>query len=139
MDRAIKFVKSERGLTLVEIIVVLIILAVIMSIVAGKIFSSAEQARQLATNVKIQELKNSINVYNLRYNSMPPTLDALVKGTPETGAGFIALTNDDGIRDAWGTPFIYQSDGKSYTIRSLGADRTDGGTGADADMTVPGP
>ncbi len=131
--------KSERGLTLVEIIVVLIILSVIMAIVVGKITAGADEARQLATKVKLQDLKNSINIFNMRYQSLPPTLEALVKGTAETGAAFIALTNEDGIKDSWGTPFLFQTDGKSYSIKSLGSDRIDGGTGAAADLIENGP
>jgi general secretion pathway protein G len=33
-----------------------------------------------------------------------------------------------------GRPYIYQSDGSSYVLKSLGADRRPGGAGKDADI-----
>lgn len=46
----------------------------------------------------------------------------------EAGSGF-------GRRDGWGNPIVYEPHGKTYTLRSLGADGKPGGAGIDADST----
>jgi general secretion pathway protein G len=40
------------------------------------------------------------------------------------------------LRDVWKTEFIYSSDGKSFTLKSLGRDKKVGGVGYDADIVV---
>jgi general secretion pathway protein G len=49
--------------------------------------------------------------------------------------------NIEDDKDGWGQPYQYQvvDGGRSYEIRSLGADGRAGGTGADADISIKGP
>jgi general secretion pathway protein G len=42
-------------------------------------------------------------------------------------------------KDAWGREFLYQSDGKTYLVRSLGKDGKPGGSGVDADLSTDDP
>lgn len=133
--------KSERGLTLVEIIVVLIIIGVVMSVIGTKLFSTGERAKYDANHLKMTKLKNSINEYQLRYNGLPPNLDALVNGAPGLN-GFLKIVDPDEFADLWtNKPYVYQVDGsgRGYTIKSLGRDGKDGGSDVDADDVLAGP
>lgn len=132
--------RTERGLTLIEIMVVLIILSLIMGFIGSKLFGAADRAKRDINKLRMQDLRSSISEYQLRYNSLPPTLDALVNGA-EGIVGFQRVANPEQIADAWGRPFVYtlENGGRSYKITTLGADGIEGGTDANFDDSITGP
>ncbi len=130
---------SSAGLTLVEIMVVLVILGVVMATVGSKIFGAGDKAKSQLTKLKLEQLKSDIEQYQLRYNSLPSNLDDLSRCTENTGPGCLPISNQDSIVDAWAQPFIYSVSGRAYEIRSLGADGRDGGEAANYDISIKGP
>ncbi len=132
--------RTERGLTLIEIMVVLIILSLIMGFIGSKLFGAADRAKRDINRLRMQDLKSSISEYQLRYNSLPPTLDALVNGADGI-VGFQRVANPEQISDAWGRSFVYtlENGGRSYKIKTLGADGIEGGTDANFDDEITGP
>lgn len=132
---------SESGLTLVEILTVLIILAIMFAFLAGNLFESGEKARGRLNQLRMQKIKSYLNEFQLMYNSFPSGLEALVSCNEQTGSGCIPITNAEELKDAWGTPFRYQliDGGRRYRIVSYGADRQQGGDGIEGDQTMDGP
>jgi general secretion pathway protein G len=132
---------SQAGLTLVEIIVVLVILSILIAFLTGGLFSQGERAKAQINSLKMQKAKAAIGQYQLMYNQLPPDLKSLVSCPANTGGGCVPITDEDTVTDAWGTPFQYSSDngGRSFTLKSLGADRKDGGSGAEGDFSITGP
>ena len=132
---------SERGLTLVEILVVLIILGILMSFLGGKIFGAGEQAKVKITQAMMQELKSKIDMYRLQYNALPGSLQDLTACNDRTGPGCVPLTNQDSLADAWGNQFTFSLNdgGRSYEIKSFGANGQAGGEGVDYDVSLKGP
>lgn len=138
---AIRRVNSQGGLTLVEIIVVLIILSVLFGFLFSGLFGQADTAKARTTGLMMTKLKSSINQFQLQYNQLPASLQALRQCTEQTGQACIPIiNNDDELKDAWGTPFVYANDGaRGYTIKSLGSDKREGGSEANSDIVVSGP
>lgn len=136
-----KHLKSEKGLTLVEIIVVLIILSVVMVFFGNKILGSGDRIKVDVTKLMMKELQQGIEQFRLRYNQLPPSLDSLAACNDVTGPGCTPITKADNLKDAWGNQFIYGLDngGRSYRIKTLGADGKDGGEEINYDVTVSGP
>jgi general secretion pathway protein G len=136
-----RLARSQKGLTLVEIIVVLIILAILMSFLGGRILGAGDRAKKQITELKMKSLTSFIEQYQLRYNKLPSSVDSLFRCTNETGPDCIPLTNEDSMKDGWGRDFTYaiESSGNSYKIQSLGSDGRPGGSDFDYDMTVTGP
>lgn len=132
--------RSQRGLTLVEIIVVLVILSVLIGFLTGGLFSQGEKAKAKINELQMQKVKQAIGQYQLMYNQLPPDLNSLA-GCPQGQTACVPITEESTLKDAWGTSFQYSLDngGRSYVLKSLGADRAPGGTGVEGDPTVTGP
>jgi len=132
---------SERGLTLIEIMVVLIILSLVMAWLGTGLFAKGDEAKQRLTQLKIKEIGNLIGQFQLQYNKLPNAFNDLTKCTEVTGANCIPVTSEDKLEDAWSNKFIYSAEegGRRYRIKSLGRDGREGGEGADADLFGTGP
>ena len=137
--------QNNKGFTLIEILVVLIILSALAAIVAPKFLGRSEDAKRTASAVQIRNIEGAIKLFYLDNGFYPTTeqgLDALVE-KPTTGK--IPKKYKDGgyleggkvPLDPWDNAFIYLSPGvhnKEYDIESFGADSEDGGEGKDADV-----
>ena len=131
----------RKGLTLIEIMLVLIILSIVMATLGRRIMGAGDKAKRELSEVKMTQLKSDIEQFQLRYNSLPKSLDELVK-CPEKAKGncMPIVTDEDSLKDAFGNRFGFTSNSnRSYTIKSYGADGKDGGTGVEADILVDGP
>ena len=131
----------ETGLTFLEIMIVLIILGLVMSVIGKKLIGAGDKAKVDLTKVSMQQVKQDIEQFRLRYNALPAGLDELTKCSQTTGTGCVPITTEDSLRDAWGSPFSYQKagGGRAYVIKSQGADSKDGGEGVNYDITLEGP
>jgi len=135
--------EKQRGFTLIEIMVVVVILGVLAALVAPNILGRTGDARITAAKSDINSIGNALDLYKLDNHSYPSTdqgLEALVSkpsGYPEP-----ANWNLDGYlktqpKDPWGNSYQYLSPGSSgsYDLYSLGADKRDGGEGENADIS----
>ena len=126
--RAPRSARNERGMTLIEIIIVLVIIALIMGLIGGKIFAKGAQAKWELTKIKLQQLSGDLSVYQLKNNSFPSDL------------GQAGIKPED-LKDAWGQPVQYRvmDNGRSVELKSLGADGKDGGTAENEDVIIKAP
>lgn len=131
--------RSEAGLTLVEIVVVLMILGVVFTIVAPKVLSQGDKAKAHATRLQLKKLKSHIEQFQLQYNSLPNSLNDLTGCTEKTGSSCIPMADEDELNDAWGNRFKYEGRGNRYLVKSTGADGREGGSGVDGDLIEEGP
>ena len=134
-----KKLHSQKAFTLVEIMIVLIILAIVMATVGGKLVGAGDKAKVDVTKLKLTQIKSDIEQFQLRYNTLPSNLDDLVRCSEKTGGGCVPITSEDQLTDAWGNKFSYSSSGRTYRVRSLGADGLDGGEGVNFDIFIEGP
>lgn len=134
----------QRGLTLIEVMVVVVILSVLMALVAPNILGRVDEARVTAAKADIATLEQALELYKLdnhRYPSTDQGLEALISkpsGVPEprnwNPSGY--LKKGKVPQDPWGAGYEYYSDGNysRYELYSLGADGEEGGEGYDADI-----
>ena len=133
--------RLERGMTLIEILVVLVLIGVVLGIVGGNFIGRGEKAKADAAKIEISQIAQALDLYKLeigRYPSSSEGLQALV--TAPAGAA-----NWNGPywkkaqipKDPWGNEYRYTSPGQkgAYDIVSLGADGKEGGEGANKDIT----
>ncbi len=133
---------AQRGFTLIEIMVVVVIMGVLAALVVPKLMGRADDARITAAQHDIKTLMAALQLYKLDNHRYPTTeqgLQALV-AKPTSGpaangwktGGYVAkLPNDP-----WGGTYQYLSPGVKGEIDvfSYGADGQPGGTGNDADI-----
>lgn len=124
--------KYQRGFTLIEIMVVVIILGLLAGLVLPRILGQEEKAKLEAAKVQIRSLEDALDAFKLDNGFYPSTdqgLDALIK-KPESGR--IPTNWRDGgylkpariPKDPWGKDFVYISpgnEGREYDIVSYGA------------------
>lgn len=137
-----KVLKSQAGMSLMEILIALTLLGIAGTFVATAVFDRLQEGRVESAKIQIQRLGEILKDYRRKCGTYPTTdqgLDALIS-KPGTGKdckryppnGFI----EDGKipMDPWDNEFSYESTGRKYTIISLGSDGEEGGEGYDADL-----
>ena len=129
---------NQKGLTLIEIIIVLVILSILFSFLTGGLFSQGEKAKAKLNKLRMDALKAKITEYQLTYSEVPSSLNDLT-GCPSRDPNCIPMVDKEEVLDAWGSPFVYSTSGNSYTIKTVGADKKPGGSGANSDQQVTGP
>jgi len=139
-----KRLNGKLGMSLVEIMIVIVIMGTIAALVGRNVMSRLEQSKVQTTKLQMEGFKSALQDYYLDNNSYPTTdqgLSALVQ-KPTTGTE-PANYNPEGYvkgkvipKDAWGVDFIYESDGAKYTIKSFGKDKKEGGEGNAADIVT---
>lgn len=131
---------SEAGLTLVEMMVVLVIIAIVAGMVAMNVMDKPDQAKVTTTRSNLATISSALKMYKLENGDYPTTgqgLQALVE-KPVTAPvpnswpdeGYLSETPVD----AWGNPYSYVSADGKFTLMSLGKDGKPGGEGLDADL-----
>ena len=136
---------GQRGFTLIEIMVVVVIIGVLGAIVVPQFMSRPDQAKVTAAKTDIQAIATSLEMYrldNAYYPSTQQGLEALVRrpsGTPAArnwnAQGYLKSLPVD----PWGTPYQYLNPGVraangGYDLYSLGSDGVTGGEGHGADI-----
>lgn len=132
MRRKFQGRRAPRGMTLIEIMVVLVILGLIASAVVIAVFPQLQKARVDRTVLDIGNLDNAFKLYNARRGKFP-----------DTATGFKALVDMEIIdklpKDAWGNDYVYVLESGRPVITSYGADGVPGGDGPNADISNRAP
>ncbi|WP_337250283.1 type II secretion system major pseudopilin GspG [Sphingomonas japonica] len=132
---------GEQGLTLVEMIVVLAIIALVAALIVPNVIGRPDEARVTVANTDIRTISAALKMYRLDNGSYPTTQQGLAAlsqkpSTPPVPANWSSegYLGDVPV-DPWGNPYAYSSDSNSFELKSLGKDGQPGGTELDADLT----
>jgi len=134
--------RLTRGMTLIEILVVLVLIGVVMGIVGTKFLGQGEKAKADATKIQINQIANSLDLFKLEVGRYPTTsegLQALIaapSGVPNWNGPYWREAQVP--KDPWGHEYKYASPGThgtAYDVMSYGADGVEGGEGPNKDIT----
>ena len=133
--------RRTRGMTLIEILVVLVLIGIVMGVVAGNFIGRGEEAKRKAAKIEIEQIGQTLDLYKLETGRYPTTQEGL-QALIAAPAG---VNNWNGPywkkstlpKDPWGNEYKYTSPGQHgpYDIVSYGADSKEGGDGANRDIT----
>jgi len=130
---------KDAGVTLVEMMVVIVIIGLVTAIVVINVLPSQDTARVEKARADIRVIEQALELYRLdqsRYPAMDAGLDALMQ-PPAAQNG---VEREPYIRrlpnDPWGRAYQYVIPGEhgAYDVYTLGADGQEGGEGVDADL-----
>ncbi|MBR1175262.1 type II secretion system major pseudopilin GspG [Bradyrhizobium sp. KB893862 SZCCT0404] len=133
---------SERGFTLVEMLVVITIIGLIMGLIGPRVLNYLSESKVKAAKIQMQSFASALDLFNLdagRYPSTAEGLDALVHRIPGVAAWNGPYLRGGNIPlDPWGHSYIYRAPGQRsvFDIVSLGADGAEGGSGVAADISL---
>src|SRR5262252_1812521 len=121
---------KNRGFTLLELLVVIVIIGLLAGYVAPRYFSQVGKSEVQVARAQIDALEKAVDQYRLDNRRYPTSEEGLAAVQP-----YLKKTLPN---DPWGRPYNYRipGDKAEYEIFSYGRDGKPGGTGEDADIGV---
>lgn len=132
---------DQQGLTMIEIMVVMIIIGLLAALVAPRMFGKLGKAKTHAAFAQIEMLGTALDSFRLDVGRYPTTSEGLeallspVSGVDEWNGPY--LKKNEIPKDPWNVDYIYESPGShgDYDLYSLGADKAEGGDGENRDIS----
>lgn len=128
-------VKNQRGMTLLEIMVVLAILGGLIGVLATQINSRFKKARTNEAKIQIAEIGKALEMFYTDCGFFPESLEGLVTAPSNCSNWGPDPYLKKLPKDPWGEPFGYTINGSTYSLKSLGDDRKEGGSGTASDIS----
>ncbi|HQP12230.1 MAG TPA: type II secretion system major pseudopilin GspG [Candidatus Omnitrophota bacterium] len=137
--------RDERGFTLIELMVVIVILGILAGLIVPRIMGRPDEARQAKARIQIESIGTALKLYRLDNGAYPTTEQGLQALVEAPAVGQLAKNWRQGgylesakiPKDPWDREFVYISPGThgEYDLSSLGADGETGGEGKNKDIT----
>jgi general secretion pathway protein G len=135
-----RFAQIQRGFTLLELLVVLVILGMLAALAGPRVMKYVSSAKSDTAKIQIEELSAALDMYKLEVGRHPNSQEGLQALVEAPGGA----TNWNGPylkkksipKDPWGADYIFVSPGQhgAFDLSSLGADKREGGEGEDKDI-----
>ena len=114
-----RLLRQRRGMTLIEIIVVVAIIGLLMAAVTIAVVPALDQAKVDTAKADIQNLLNGLKAYYVKKGNYP-----------DTASGLKALVDAQIIErpaiDPWGSEYVYLNEGGKPVVVSYGKDKAAG-------------
>lgn len=130
----------KAGVTLIEMMVVVTIIALFAALVAPRLLKQGDHAKVVAAQAQINAFQTALGTYKLETSQFPTTEQGLAalrnrpSDLPNWNGPYLPK---DVPNDPWGRPYIYKypgDHGDEPDIISYGADGQPGGEGTNADI-----
>ena len=115
---------AARGMTLIEIMVVLVILGLIAGAIGFNVFQRLKEAQVRSAQLDLKAISNGVDLYHVETGQWPDGIQQLVPKYLK-----------DLHKDPWGVDYAYVRSGDGFDVYSYGPDKVQGGGD---DITVHG-
>lgn len=134
--------RGDSGITLVEMIVVLAIIAIVAGLIIPSVIGRPDAARVTVATADMQSVSSALKMYRLDNKTYPTTSQGLAALVSKPSSAPVPQNwHSEGYlgqlpTDPWGNPYVYRSPGanRGFDLMSLGADGKPGGEELDADL-----
>ena len=127
----------QRGMSLIEIIIVIVLIGIVLTFVGSRILGGKDRAQAKLAASQVQTLAQKIEQYKDDVGRYPTSLSDLATA-PQGSAGWLGPYAKEGeLRDPWGNAISYKApgeEGRPFDLIMLGKDGKPGGTSYDADI-----
>lgn len=138
MRKMPNFPRRARGMSLIEVILVIVLIGTVLAFVASRILGGQDRANVGLASAQLITLAGKVDQYRLDTGRLPESLQQLVAndGAPNWLGPY---ARPEELKDPWGTPIEYRRPGTSgpFELVSLGADMQAGGESVNADIRKP--
>jgi len=130
--------RAPRGMTLIEIMVVLVILGLIASAVAVNVVGRLEEAKIRQAQNDVRQIADQVDAFRAMRGRYPSTEEGLGVLITEK---FLKPNKQGKLLDPWEQEYVYLYPGQvhpdSFDVKTYGGDKQPGGEGEDADLVNP--
>ncbi|MVO18478.1 type II secretion system major pseudopilin GspG [Parasedimentitalea huanghaiensis] len=134
--------KRNAGISLLEIMVVLAIIALVVGLAAPRLMGNFGRAKTMVAEAQMENVKGALQLYYIdlgRYPSEAEGLKALLSA-PTGAKGWRGpyMDKEEDISDPWGRILLYRSPGtdKAFDLVTYGRDGHPGGENEDGDLSM---
>ena len=124
--------RSRRGISLIEIIVVITIISMLMSAVGVYALGVYRESRVRTAKMDVRAALSGLDVYRASHGHYP-----------DPSEGFAPIVKTRALKtlpkDPWGHPLTWDLRDGEPVVTSLGADGLKGGTDENADLSTADP
>ena len=108
----------RAGMTLIEIMIVITLMAALMAIIGTNVIGASDRANIKMAEMDLNTFKGACNEYRIYYKKYPSNLDDLIK-TPDNKP---LLDAEEIQLDPWGNEYVFDKTGNKIKITSYGPD-----------------
>ncbi|TAG49428.1 MAG: type II secretion system protein GspG [Betaproteobacteria bacterium] len=132
--------RAQTGFTLLEIMAVIIIIGILGAVILPNVMGTGEKAKVSAARTDMAQISAELDLFKLEIGRHPTSqegLDALLKNPGGIANWNGPYTKKKEMKDPWLTDYKYTTpgaNGQPFELKSLGADRQEGGEGVNADI-----
>lgn len=132
--------RAQRGFTLLELVVVLVILGTLAALVGPRLVGHSSEARITAAKTQIELFRQGLETFRMhmgRYPTQQEGLEAMQVAPANSPNWRGPYLTKSVPKDPWGNAYLYRcpgDQGRDFDLISLGADGQPGGAGEAADV-----
>ncbi len=127
---------SQRGMSLLEIIIVIVLIGSVLTFVGSRVLGGADRAKANLAKSQVSTMAGKIEQFEMDTGSLPNSLDDLVT-QPGNASGWLGpYAKAAELKDPWGHPIEYRVPGEAgpFDLVILGKDGQAGGDSYNADV-----
>jgi len=127
---------SQRGFSLIEIIIVTVLIGGIVAFAATQILGGGDRAKVNLAKAQIETLAQKVQQYEMDTGGLPNTLDGLVNAPGDASGWLGPYAKASELKDPWGREIAYRmpGDAGAFDLTILGKDGQAGGESVNADI-----
>ena len=141
IKRSSSRLSKRSGVTILEVLVVLSIIALISAVVGPRLVGYLGRAKSETAELQIKHLGDALKLFYIDTGRYPAAAEGLAV-LMQAPAGEVSwngpyLDNAGALADPWGRDYLYEppKTGTAFKVSSLGRDGTPGGSGEDRDLS----
>lgn len=125
---------NQQGFSIAEIVIVLGIIGGILAFILPKITEGNIKSKVNKSKMIMNEIAIKLDEYNSECGKYPTSLDFIVSddASCKNWSGNPKMKHL--LKDGFNTDFVYEVSGNGYNLKSLGADKKEGGSSFDKDI-----